>query len=53
MGFDDDLIDHRGQLSGGSDPARPGQVGIAHTQRGIPHKLTQDAHGLDTLLREL
>ena len=30
----------------------PGR-GIAHTQRGIPHKLTQDTNGLETLLWEL
>jgi len=28
-------------------------MGITHTQRGIPHKLTQDTHGLETLLWEL
>jgi hypothetical protein len=53
IAFDHDLIDHRGQLAGRRDAARPGQVGIAHAPGGVAHKLAQDAQGLNTLLWEL
>jgi hypothetical protein len=53
IAFDEDPIDQHGQLARGGGPAGAGQVGLAHTHGRIPHGLTQDAHGLKTLLWEL
>jgi hypothetical protein len=53
VALDDDLIDHRGQLVSGGDPAGSGQMGVAHPERRLTHKLAQETQSLMALLREL